>query len=102
MDIKYLARQLQEMRSLQKQYFATRSRSVLEQSKAKEKEIDDLTSRILASSLASGPSPSDFGPFLADELCQFDLFLDQHKMSFEEFVAGHIIEALKSIEQQTA
>jgi hypothetical protein len=70
MNIIQLAQQVQEMRALQKEYFATRSKSVLGDSKARERELDLLVAKILADPVAGSPSPSDFGPYLADELEQ--------------------------------
>ena len=48
MNIKELAKKVQEVRTLQKQYFATRSKSILGESKAKEREVDALVAKILA------------------------------------------------------
>jgi hypothetical protein len=48
MNIKELAQQVQEMRTLQKRYFSTRSQSVLGESKAKEREVDALVAKVLA------------------------------------------------------
>jgi hypothetical protein len=62
MNIKKLAQQVQEMRALQKEYFTTRSKSVLGDSKARERELDLLVAKILADPTAGSPSPSDFGP----------------------------------------
>jgi hypothetical protein len=57
MDIKELARKIQEVRTLQNQYFATRSKSILGESKAKEKEIDALVAKILAEPTAATVEP---------------------------------------------
>jgi hypothetical protein len=48
MNIKELAKKVQKMRSLQKKYFDTRSKSVLGDSKARERELDLLVEKILA------------------------------------------------------
>ena len=96
MNINQLAQQIQEMRALQKEYFATRSKSVLGDSKARERELDLLVAKILADPAAGSPSPSDFGPYLADELEQLDQYLAEYQggIGFKEFVKRQIDEAL--------
>ena len=48
MNAKELAKKVQEMRSLQRKYFATQKKTILGESKSKEKEIDVLIEKILA------------------------------------------------------
>jgi hypothetical protein len=48
MNIKELAKEVQKMRSLQREYFATQKKTILGESKSKEKEIDALVEEILA------------------------------------------------------
>jgi hypothetical protein len=48
MNIKELAKEVQKMRSLQREYFATQKKTILGESKSKEKEIDTLVEKILA------------------------------------------------------
>jgi hypothetical protein len=97
-NIIQLAQQVQEMRALQKEYFATRSKSVLGDSKARERELDLLVAKILADPAAGSPSPSDFGPYLADELEQINLALGARGKSFNQFVKAQIDELLKEWE----
>jgi hypothetical protein len=42
-----LAKEIQVMRALQKNYFATRNKSVLQESKEQEKKVDRLISEVL-------------------------------------------------------
>jgi hypothetical protein len=60
MNIKELAKEVQKMRSLQRQYRATRGKSILGESKAKEREIDDLVAKILAEPAAAITVEPDF------------------------------------------
>ena len=148
MNIKELAKEVQKMRSLQREYFATQKKTILGESKSKEKEIDALVEEILAEpkratditveqingvdyvsleqlrkatrisaeelarawGIVSQPkppvsvlSPSDFGPYLADELEQFDRYLAEFQghVNFKWWVKTRIDEALRDWEMSS-
>jgi hypothetical protein len=155
MNIKELAKEVQKMRSLQREYFATQKKTILGESKTKEKEIDALVEKILAEperatdiaieqingvdyvsleqlrkvtgisaeelaragwlkehsikepppphSDAPALSPSDFGPYLADELEQFDRYLAEFRggVNFKEWAKTRIDEALHDWEMSS-
>jgi hypothetical protein len=148
MNIKELAKEVQKMRSLQREYFATQKKTILGESKAKEKEIDALVEKILAEperatditveqingvdsvsleqlrkvtrisaeelsrawGIVSQPkppapalSPSDFGPYLADELEQFNGYLAEFQggVNFKWWVKAQIDQALHDWEMSS-